>query len=105
MLPVNDTPFVLERFAIFSKEGAETLVVLLKGTFELAHAQPPVIAKEQEPIADSDTYSGEPGKSGILLESDRVPPKPGTGVTLRAHALPGHSDGRSAHVRLHVDQL
>jgi hypothetical protein len=105
MLPVNDTPFVLERFAIFSKEGAETLVVVLKGTFELAPGKPPAVAREQDPIAKVDVYSGEPGLSGILVEGDLVPPKPGTGVTLTAHAVAAAGKSRQAEVGLRVGAL
>lgn len=63
------------------------MVVVLKGTFDVAHGEPPAISKDQDPFTNADVYSGEPGKSGILVEGDRVPPKPGTGVTLTAHAV------------------
>lgn len=104
MLPVNDTPFVLERFAIFSKEGAETLIVLLKATFELEHGKPVAIAKEQDPIVKADTYAGEPGKSGILVESDLVPPRPGTSVTLKGHAVTRENQSK-VEVGLRVGSL
>ena len=105
MLPVNDTPFVLERFAIFDKEGAETLVVVLKGTFTLPPGGPPAIAPEQDPFANADVYAGEPGQSGILVESDRVPPKPGTGVTLTAHAVAPGGGAREVQVGVRVGTL
>jgi hypothetical protein len=104
MLPVNDTPFVLERFAIFNKDGAETLIVLLKATFELEQGKPPAIAKEQDPVVNSDIYGGEPGKSGIVVEGDRVPPRPGTGVTLKGHAVAREGNQR-VEVGLRVGSL
>ena len=61
MLLANDTPFVLERFAVFNKDAAEVLVVLLKASFDLVDRQTPVVAKEQDPINPVDKYSGEPG--------------------------------------------
>ena len=87
MLLANDTPFILDRFACFDKQGAEVLVVLLKATFEIIPGEEPAIAKVQDPVVPAAVYAGEPDKSGILLEGDYVPPRPGTGVTLTAHAV------------------
>ncbi len=87
MLLANETPFVLDRFALFNKEGAETLVVLLKATFTLSPGAPPAIAPKQDPMVPCDVYAGEPDKSGILIEGDYVPPKPRAGVTLTGHAV------------------
>jgi hypothetical protein len=87
MLLANDTPFVLERFAVFNKEAAETIVLLLKATFEIADRETPTIAKEQDPINPVDKYSAEPGKSGLIAEGEHIPPKPSSGVTVTAHAV------------------
>lgn len=102
MLPANDTPFLLERFALFDKQGAETLVVVLKATFELAHDQPPTLAKQQDPLIPADVYSSEPGKSGLLAEGELSPPKPATAITLSAHAVPTESNQREINVGIRV---
>lgn len=87
MLLANETPFSMERFAIFDKAGAENLVVVLKGTFEVAHRETPAIAKKQDPIVPVDQYAGEPGVSSVLVEGDHTPPKPGGGVVVTGCAV------------------
>lgn len=100
MLLDNATPYSAERFAIFNKDAAEVLVVVLKATFDLSRLDPPVVSKEQEPIFPADKYFAEPGKSSMLRESDLTPPRPNTGVTLNGHAV-APNDG-ATHVLVGV---
>lgn len=105
MLLANDTPFVLDRFAIFDKQGAEVLVVLLKGTFDLVAGELPVVAKVQDPVVPGPVYAGEPDQSGILIDGDYLPPRPGTGVTLTAHAVAQESSQCQTTVAVRIGEL
>lgn len=99
---VNRSPFEVDRFAIFDREGAETLVVVVKGTFELDSGAPPEIAEDQDPIVQADEYAGEPEESGLLAAAELLPPKPGTDVLLTAHAIPARRRGAMAKVAVRV---
>jgi hypothetical protein len=78
------------------KDGRERLVVVVKGTFVLparsgAEAR---LAPAQLPLAEADSFTGAPGLSATLVESDFAPAKPRCDVLLNGSAyVPG---GRSA---------
>lgn len=57
--------------------GRELLVVVVKGTFAFPDAedQPPQLAKEQLPLMVADTFTGEPGLSAPVYESEYAPVK------------------------------
>lgn len=59
------------------KEGRESLVVCLKGTYSLPpNGRPPVLLPEQLLLVEADQFSGEPGLSAPVYESDFAPVKP-----------------------------
>lgn len=65
-------------------DGRELLVVVIKGTFqipELANIVPQ-LAEEQAPLVFADTFTGEPGFSAPIYESDFAPRKPRCDVLL-----------------------
>jgi len=52
-------------------DGRELLVVVVKGTFEMSKgAEEPNLAEEQVPLVEADTFTGEPGLSAPIYESD-----------------------------------
>jgi len=74
------------------KTGAEHVIVAVKGTFTLPRSnEPPVLAEEQVPLVDADTFSGDPGRSATLAECDYALEKPHCDVLLNgaAHAPDG----------------
>lgn len=100
----NATPFAIAHFALFDKDGAENIVVVIKATYEIVGATPR-IAEEQDPVRPADEYVGEPGKSGLIAEAELVPPRPSTGVTLKGHAIAPAPDTRGMEVSLEVGGL
>ena len=55
--------------------GRELLVVVVKGTFTIPDDpnEEPRLADEQVPLVDADVFTGEPGFSAPLYESDYAP--------------------------------
>jgi hypothetical protein len=80
--------------------GRELLVVVVKATFSLPADDRPQTAwrlhGEQVPLVLADVYTGEPGQSAPLYESDLAPTKTRCDVLLqgRAHAPGGHATTR-----------
>jgi hypothetical protein len=69
------------------KTGAEYVVVVVKGTFTLPkQGETPKLAAEQVPLVDADQFSGEPGRSGTLVECDYSLEKPSCDVVLNGTA-------------------
>jgi hypothetical protein len=74
-------------------DGRERVVVVVKGTFGIPAAaeDEPVLADEQLPLVMADEFTGEPGLSATLYESDFAPVKQRCDVLLNgsAHAPRG----------------
>jgi hypothetical protein len=88
-------------------DGRELLVVVAKGTFTiLSPGGDPKLAEEQAPLVTADVFTGEPGFSAPLYESDYAPRKPRCDVLLNgsAHAPSGKPTERVT-VSLQVGSL
>lgn len=83
---INRTPYAMESTVIFDREGNETLLVVLKGTFEFEPGASRV-AGEQAPVVQADEYLGDPASSSLLVATDLLPLRPQSGVTLKGHAV------------------
>ncbi len=58
------------------KDGRESLVVVVKGTFRIPlDGSEPQLAEEQKPLVMADTFTGEPGLSSPVYEADFSPIK------------------------------
>ncbi|MFZ1987190.1 MAG: DUF2169 domain-containing protein [Desulfatitalea sp.] len=69
------------------KEGREHLVVCVKGTYSIPRdGSMPRLADEQLPLVEADTFTGEPGFSAPIHESDYAPVKPRCDVLLNGSA-------------------
>jgi len=67
--------------------GREYLVVAVKGTFTIpAPGQAPALAEAQLPLIEADTFTGEPGLSAPVCESDYPLRKPRCDVLLLGSA-------------------
>lgn len=86
MEKINQTPYALETVVIYDRQGNETLLVMVKGTFDYVQGASRV-ASEQRPVNQADEYRGDPVESSILLATDMLPLRPQTGVTLSGHAV------------------
>jgi hypothetical protein len=87
--------------------GRELLVVVVKGTFQLPRpGEEATLAAEQNPLVDSDLFTGEPGFSAPLYESDYAPFKPRCDVLLNGSAYaPGGRPARRVTVSLRFGSL
>jgi hypothetical protein len=64
-------------------DGRELLVVVIKGTFDLPkNRENARLSAVQLPLVEADTFTGEPGFSAPLYESDYAPVKPYCDVIL-----------------------
>src|SRR6476659_818338 len=70
------------------KDGRESLVVVVKGTYLIppVPAAEPVLAPEQVPLVVSDAFAGEPGFSAPVAEIDCAHQKPRCDVLLNGSA-------------------
>lgn len=74
-------------------DGRELLVVCVKGTFTIPVDGGEVeLAEEQAPLVEADTFTGEPGYSAPVYESDYPPHKPYCDILLNGSAYA--PDGR-----------
>jgi hypothetical protein len=86
------------------KEGAEHLMVAVKGTFTLPPpGKEPKLAADQVPLVDTDLFTGEPGFSATLVECDYVLEKPRCDVLLNGAAYaPGGRPTQRVMVGLQI---
>jgi len=88
-------------------DGRELLVVCIKGTFTIPEdGSEPKLAEKQVPLVEADVFSGEPGLSAPVYESDYPPIKPRCDVLLNgsAHA-PGGKPVKEITVGLKVGPI
>jgi hypothetical protein len=86
-------------------DGRQLLVVVVKGTFDIPpkDGEEPKLAKEQVPLVDADVFTGEPGFSAPLYESDYASRKPKCDVLLNGSAYaPGGKPVERVTVSLRV---
>ena len=104
MLVINRTPYEMERVVIFDREGRETLMVIVKGTFDFANGSTRV-SEEQAPINVTDEYFGDPVESSIKVATDFLPQRLSTGITLSGHAVVIGGKTRQMNVGIKVGTL
>ncbi len=88
-------------------DGRELLVVCVKGTFTIPKSgEEPGLAEEQAPLVEADAFTGEPGFSAPLYESDYPPHKPRCDVLLsRSAYAPGGRPATKVTVTLKVGTI
>lgn len=88
-------------------DGRELLVVVIKGTFTLPrNGEAPRLADEQLPLVEADVFTGEPGFSAPLYESDYAPFKPRCDVILNGSAYaPGGKPAAKVPVGIKVGRV
>jgi len=88
-------------------DGRELLVVVVKGTFTIPdQGGEPKLADEQAPVVEADTFTGEPGLSAPVYESDYAPIKQRCDVLLLGSAYaPGGMPTERVPVSLRVGPI
>ncbi len=97
---INSTPFNAAPFSHMDATGAESLVVVVKGTWTIREGKELVVAAEQTPIRHAPEYHGDPGSSSLRYDTDMVPEKPGTDCVLLGHAWAPEAGATQVHVTL-----
>src|SRR5438094_752971 len=105
---VNETKLVAGYTMATDKTGREWLVVVAKGTYGIPDrpdCEPPLL-EEQVPLVMTDMFTGEPGFSAPLYESDFSPRKPRCDVLLNGSCYaPGGKPAIQVQVGLRVGSL
>jgi len=88
-------------------DGRELLVVCLKGTFTIPkNGEEPRLTEKQVLLVEADDYTGEPGLSAPVYESDYAPKKPKCDVLLNGRAYaPGGRPATRVNVSLQVGSI
>lgn len=73
-------------YFLMDRDGAEVMLLVLKGTWRIEGGSKLSIAEEQMPVISEPVYRGEPGKSSLIFDTDAVLEKTGTDCVLIGHA-------------------
>ena len=95
----NNTPVAAERTWVRDQDGAEEWIVAVKGSFIIEPDGRQVLDTEQMEVSRVPEFTGEPGLSSPLCDSDLVHTKSRTDVLLYGHA---HSRGGKPATRVDV---
>ncbi|MFO7561942.1 MAG: DUF2169 domain-containing protein [Enhygromyxa sp.] len=103
----NETELVASWTTGFDREGRELLAVVAKGTYALEPGrEDPVVAAEQAPLTEADEFTGDPGHSAPLYETDFAHHKPVCDVLLNGSAwAPNGVPAASVEVGLQVGPM
>ncbi|PKN89215.1 MAG: DUF2169 domain-containing protein [Deltaproteobacteria bacterium HGW-Deltaproteobacteria-1] len=83
---INSSPLIAATYFLMDKEGAEVMLLVLKGTWRIEGGGKLSVADGQMPIISEPIYRGEPDKSSLIYDTDVVLEKPGTDCVLIGHA-------------------
>jgi hypothetical protein len=102
----NATPFAASGHWVRDRNGAEIWLVAVRCTFQIQPDGSPTVAEVQEPPVLAPIYSGEPGKSSLLYDSDFYLTKPTTDVVLHGCAYaPGGKPAKDVEVTMRVGAI
>jgi len=101
----NETPLAAGTTVLLDKEGYETLLITVKGTYLFGSREKLELAQEQVPVQWTDEYYGEPSQSSIKYEGDIALFKNGTDVVLNGHAYAPGGNVRRIDAILRVGPL
>jgi hypothetical protein len=104
---VNRTAFQAAWTMGFQPDGREILVIAVKGTFRIpSNGDEAVPAEAQMPLTEADEFTGEPGLSATLYESDYAHKKPFCDVLVNGAAYaPGGSPVDQVDVSLSIGSI
>jgi hypothetical protein len=104
---INATKFTAGYTLGMDPDGREHVVVVVKGTYRLpSEDRAPELAAEQAPLVMADEFTGEPGRSATIYESDFPLYKPRCDVLLNGSAYaPGGRPTTKVTVGLRVGAM
>jgi hypothetical protein len=102
---INHTLFTAGIVVDTDREGADTLVLMVKATFDIGLDGSLQRSEQQRDIEWGDVYAGKPGTSSVLYESDATWGRQGTDVALIGYAHPKRLGDRQVDVALRVGSL
>lgn len=104
---VNETKMEAGWTLGFEPDGRELLVVVVKGTFTIPHSgEEPALTENQIPLTEADEFTGEPGSSATLYETDYAHRKPMCDVLLNGSAYaPGGRPAKRVNVSFQVGSM
>jgi hypothetical protein len=102
---VNHSPYTAGVVVDMDRDGADTLVLMVKASFDIMPDGTVTLAADQRDIEWADVYSGEPGASSVLYESDATWGRTGTDVALLGYAYPKRSGDHQVDVGVRVGPL
>jgi hypothetical protein len=104
---VNETKVAAGWTVCFGRDGRETIVVAIKATFAIPRpGEEPELVDEQVPLIEADVFSGEPGLSATLYETDFAHHKPFCDVLLNGSAYaPDGQPAKQVPVAIRVGDL
>lgn len=83
---INATKMVAGYTMSIDSDAREHLVVVVKGTFDIpGYGGEPTLSEEQQPLVEADTFTGDPGFSAPVYESDYCLIKPRCDVLVNGH--------------------
>ena len=83
---ISLTPLTASPLLLTDRNGAETLLIIVKGTWQIGKDGSLIPAEEQVPVRLEPEYSGDPASSSLIHDTDVVMGKPGTDCMLHGHA-------------------
>jgi hypothetical protein len=102
---INHSPYTAGIAVDMNRDGADTLVLIVKATFDITPEGHIQLSPRQQDIEWADVYAGEPGESSVLYESDVTWGRTGTDIALIGHAYPKRLGDRQVDVGIRVGQL
>lgn len=82
----NYTPFIPLAFESRDEKKNDFGVLVLRGSFDINHAQVMRLSEEQEPIVMADEFVDQPATSSITVENSIAPFKTKTDIHIKANA-------------------
>jgi hypothetical protein len=101
----NQSPYLARLLPTVATDGAEMVLAVVKGTFELGGREELPLAAAQAPVTLADEFHGEAGESSIRYASDLVPEKRGTDVVLIGSAHVPRGEATAIEVVLEAGPL
>jgi hypothetical protein len=91
---LNESPYAVAQTVLLDEDGAETLIVAVGASYDIAGGGGLSVAEKQPPLTLVDTFHGEPDASSIRQDAELGPARPATDVFLCGSAT---AKGGPAH--------
>jgi hypothetical protein len=102
---INRTPFAGGVFVDVDRTGIDTLVLVIKATFDIDGSEQLSLSDVQQDLSFTDVYAGEPGSSSLLYESDANWGRRATDIALKSYAYPAREGDRETEVGVRVGDV